>query len=257
MSALEGNITRMASRAQRPSYPVPDPNSHRYVNSVSMADVSPGVDAIPLPNLVMTQILPQTNQDHMLAHDPRRSDPMWSSPHSHSSTLRNYLPTPFGSTHAPIPGRYGASTSPCTGPRPSMAGQIDQSSDNQWSGTLIWQCNGGPTLRASALTSDHLGDQCACSLVVFLTEDLNLLRDRLYWPRTWPDTLSLEITSFASAVPMLELQGWVKKTKHVAVRFKPAFAPDSDSFGLPMLVDWLRENKCVRRRYLCQTILVL
>ncbi|KAH9972745.1 hypothetical protein BGW80DRAFT_341504 [Lactifluus volemus] len=64
------------------------------------------------------------------------------------------------------------------------------------------------------------------------------------WPKTWPNTLSLKFTRSASAVPIMELQQWVRSTTHVAVRFKPAFAPDGDSFGLPMLVDWLKANNC-------------
>ena len=181
----------------------------------------------------------------MLARNPRRSDSMRPSAHPRSSALHMHLPTSLEGTHAPIPGRDGTGTSPYMGPRPSIAGQFNQCCDNQWSGTLQWQCDGGPTLSARALTRDHLGDQCACSLV-FLTEDLNSRRFGSNWPKSWPNIISLKFTPSASALPIMEFQEWVKKTKHVGVRLKPAFAADGDSFGLPMLVDWLKEKKCVR-----------
>ncbi|KAI9450141.1 hypothetical protein BJY52DRAFT_1304125 [Lactarius psammicola] len=129
-----------------------------------------------------------------------------------------------------IPAGNGAGTNGGTGApvAPAMAGGFGGATvDVQWVGTFVWQGtdptrNEKKEVRAQVVAVAPTGNPLAS---------------------TWPKVLSL--VPAGPAVPMNELQEWMKKTQPVLMRVQAAPGTDDHNFG--QLVKLLRERSYVGR----------
>jgi hypothetical protein len=119
----------------------------------------------------------------------------------------------------------------------AIAGEYAEQTDGERPMTLEWWTTGTPS-HAKVFAADQIGHLYVRFPVDFPPiDDFRPCRQS----QTWPKILSLEFTG--PAVPITELQRWIKKTKPATARFRPASGTDDQIFGL--LVKLLRETHCV------------
>jgi hypothetical protein len=154
-------------------------------------------------------------------------------------------------TQTLIPAGNSAGTNGGTGApvAPAMASGFSETRDVQWVGTFVWQGtdtarNEKKEVRAQIVATASSGNPCVVSHSWSLFGNTNSHKKTYRKATTWPKVLTL--SPAGPAVPMNELQEWMKRTQPVLMRVQAA--PGTDEHGYGQLNKLLRERGFVSRR---------